>query len=76
MTKLKSCGTFQYKQTKIDHNKPDLILLEEEEKICYIVDVVCIFDPQSEKKEKDKVKNYTDLKYLILKMWKNEVTTV
>ena len=28
-------------ETKIDHNKPDLILLEKKEKICYIVDVAC-----------------------------------
>ena len=44
-----------------------------EKKIFYIVDVVCPFDPRKERKEKNKVKNYTDLKY-ILKMWKNEVT--
>ena len=68
--------TFHYKQTKIDHNKPDLIFLEKMEKICYIVDVACPFDPQIEKKEKDKAKNYTDLKYKIFKMWKNEVTKV
>ena len=34
------------------------------------------YDPQIEKKEKDTVTNYTDLKYEILKMWKNEVTKV
>ena len=63
-------------ETKIDHNKPDLLLLEKKEKIGYIVDVACPFDPQIEKKEKDKVKNYTDLKYEILKMRKNDVTKV
>ena len=39
-------------ETKTDHNKPDLILLEKEN-ICYILDVACPFDPQIEKKEKD-----------------------
>ena len=48
-------------ETKIDHNKPDLIFLEKKE-ICYIVDVACPFDPQIEKKEKDRVKDYTNLK--------------
>ena len=31
-------------ESKINHNKPDLILLEKKEKICYIVDVACPFD--------------------------------
>ena len=61
-------------ETKTDHNKPDLILLEKKEKICYIVDVACPFDPRIEKKRKDKVKSHGDLKYEILKMRKNEVT--
>ena len=56
-------------ETKTDHNKPDLILLEKKEKICYIVDVACPFDPRIEKKRKDKVKSHDDLK-----MRKNEVT--
>ena len=64
------------RETKIDHNKPDLILLEMKEKICYIVYVASPFDPRIEKKEKNKVKNYADLKYGILKMWKNELTKV
>ena len=63
-------------ETKIDHNKPDLILLEKKEKVCYIADVAYPFGPRIKKKEKDKVKNYTDLKHEILKMWKNEVIKV
>ena len=39
-------------ETKTDHNNPDLILLEKDEKICYIVDVACLFDPQIRKKRK------------------------
>ena len=58
MTQLRSCGTFQNKQTKIDCNKPDLILLEKKEKIYYGVDGTCPFDPQIEKKEKDEEKIY------------------
>ena len=62
--------------TKIGRNKQDVILLEKKEKICYIVDVACPFDQRIEKKEKNKVKNYTDLKYEMLNVWKNEVTKV
>ena len=57
-------------------NKPDLLLLEKKEKNFYIVDVACPFDTPIEKKEKDKIKNYTNLKYEISKMWKNEATKV
>ena len=63
-------------ETKISHNKPDLILLEKKEKICYIVDFACPFDRRIEKKERDKTKNYSDLKYEILKMWKNKITKI
>ena len=63
-------------EMKTDHNKPDLILLEKREKICYIADIACPFDTRIEKKEKNKIKNYTDLKYEILKMWKDEVTKI
>ena len=72
MVKLNSCRTVQYKQMETDHNKSDLIFLfDKKEKICYIYSRCAFpFDPQIEKKEKDQVKNYTDLKYDILKMWK------
>ena len=55
-------------------SKPDLILLEKKEKICYIVDDACPFEPRIERKEK--VKHYTDYKYEVLEMWKNEVIKV
>ena len=73
MTELRSCGTFQYKQTKIDQNKPDLILLEKK-KICYIAYVAYPFDTQRRRKRiRQKL---SDLKYEISKMWKNEVIKV
>ena len=42
-------------ETKIDHNKPDLIFLEKKEKIWYTVGFAWAFNSQIEKKEKDKV---------------------
>ena len=61
-------------ETNIRH-KSDLILLEKKQ-ICCIVDIACTSDPQIKEKEKDKVKNYTDLKYEILNIWKNEIPQV
>ena len=51
-------------------------MLGKKEKSRYIVPVACPFDTRIEKKEKDKVKNYTDIKYEILKIWRNEETKV
>ena len=31
-------------EIKIDHNKPDLVLLDKKEKTCYVIDVACHFD--------------------------------
>lgn len=70
-------GTFPSKQKKkIDHNKPDLVLLDKKGKTCYIIDVACPFDTRVEKKEKEKFEHYTDLKYELLKVWNTEVTKV
>ena len=63
-------------EIKIDHNKPDIVLLDKKEKTCYVNDVACPFDTRVEKKEKEKFEHYTDLKYELLKVWNTEVTKV
>ena len=37
-------------EVKIDHNRPDIILLEKSEKKCFFIDVVCPFDTRIGKK--------------------------
>ena len=61
---------------KLDHNKPDLILLVKETKTCYIIDVACPFDTRIDKKEDEKNKHYNDLKYEIKKCWSRDVKKV
>ena len=63
-------------ENKIEHNKPDLVLLDKKGKTCYIIDVACPFDTRVEKKEKEKFEYYNDLKYEVIKVWKSEVTKV
>lgn len=49
---IKSCGRLKLVnrgKNWLDHNNLDLLLLEKE-KICYIEDAVCPFDPRIEKK--------------------------
>ena len=41
-----------------------------------LIDVACPFDTRIVRKEKEKMEVYTDLKYEILKCWRNEVKTV
>ena len=69
-------GLFHSNRNKIDHDKPDLVLLDKKEKTCYVIDVACPFDTRVEKKEKEKFEHYTDLKYELLKVWNMEVTKV
>ena len=63
-------------EAKIDHNKPDILLLDKKKKTCFIIDVACPFDTWIGKKEREKVEYYTDLKFEILKCRKGEVKKV
>ena len=54
-------------ETKIDHNKPDLILLKKGGDMLYSRCCMAIW-PTNREKRRDNVKNYTDLKYEILNM--------
>eukprot|EP00795_Rhopilema_esculentum_P013890 gene13890-biopygen3805 len=63
-------------EISIDHNKPDLVLLDKKGRTCYIIDVACPFDTRVEKKEKEKFEHYTDLEYELLKGWNREITKV
>ena len=61
---------------KIDHNKPDILLLLKKEKVCFLIDAACPFDTRVERKEQEKMDNYADLKMEILKIWKGECKEV
>ena len=53
----------------IDHNKPDIALLDKEEKICLIIDVACPFDTRIDSKEREKIENYHNLKHEMKRIW-------
>ena len=63
-------------ETRIDHKKPDIMLKNKKEKTCQIIDVACPFDTRVKQKEEEKLDHYNELKYQILKMWKDEVKNV
>ena len=53
----------------IDDNKPDIVLLNKEEKSCLIVGVACPFDTRIDSKERVKIENYHDLKHEMKRIW-------
>ena len=63
-------------EQKIEHNRLDITVIDKKEKLCFVIDVACPFDTRIQKKEKEKVDAYTDLKYEILKVWRGDVKKV
>ena len=63
-------------ESKIEHNMPDIVVIEKKSKTCYLIDVACPFDTRIEKKELEKKDAYCDLKYEIFKVYKGEVNKV
>ena len=53
----------------LDHNRPDIVVLEKASRVCQIFDVACSFDTRIAEKEREKIDNYQDLKVGIQKMW-------
>ena len=53
----------------IEHNKPDILLLNKEGRSCWIIDIACPFDIRIVNKEREKVENYHDLKIEIKLIW-------
>ena len=63
----------------LEHNRPDIIVIEQKTKKCLLIDPACPcllidpacpFDTRIEKKEEEKCNNYCDLKYEIARMWR------
>ena len=54
----------------LEHNRPDITVIEKNTKKCLLIDPACPFDTRIEKKEEKKCSNYCDLKYEIARMWR------
>ena len=61
---------------KIEHNKPDIVVLDKMERKCLIIDVACPFDIRVKDKEKEKIENCQDLKREVKRIWKLRKVTV
>ena len=45
-----------------NNNRPDIVVLEKEGRVCFIVDVACSFDAWVAEKETEKIDHFKDLK--------------
>ena len=53
----------------IQHRRPDIVVLDKKERACKIIDIACPGDGRVELKEKEKIKNYAELRREIKKIW-------
>ena len=63
-------------EQKVEHNRPDITVIEKTEKLCYVVDIASPFDTKIQKKEKEKIDAYLHLKYEILNAWRGDINNV
>ena len=61
---------------KVEHNKPDIVVLDKIERKCLIIDVACPFDTRVKGKEKEEIENYQELKREFKWIWKLRRVTV
>ena len=60
----------------LDHNEPDIVVLEKEGRMCFIVNVACPFDTWLAEKEREKIDHYQDLKVEVQKIWNCRIVSV
>ena len=53
----------------LDHNRPDIVVMEKASRVCQIIDVACPFDTRIAENEREKIDHYQDSKGEIQKMW-------
>ena len=47
---------------RLDHNRPDIVVMEKASKVCQIIDVACPFDTRIAENEREKIDHYQDFK--------------
>ena len=53
----------------LDRNRPNIVVLEKGERVCFFIDVACPFETRIEEKEREKIDPYQDLKVEVQKIW-------
>ena len=60
----------------VEHRRPDIVVLDKEEKRCQLIDIAVPGDSRVALKEKEKVQKYQDLARELRKLWKVKVKVV
>ena len=55
---------------KLEHNRPDIVVIEKKSRKAWIYDDACTFDTRVIQKENEKVEKYQDLKREMARLWK------
>ena len=54
---------------KLDHNRPDIVVVNKSRRSCLLIDIACPFDTRIVKKEKEKIDVYQDLRRELKRLW-------
>ena len=54
---------------RLEHNRPDIVFENKKDRSCLLIDISCPFDTRIERKEKEKIEVYQDLKREIKRLW-------
>ena len=61
---------------KLEHNKPDNLIVDKQTGECHITDVACSFVTQVKEKDQEKVQQFYKLKREIWKLWQYKKVVV
>ena len=67
---------FNVQTDNIQSRRPDIVIHENGNKICFIIDVANPGDTRVPKKEIEKIKKYNDLRRELLRLWKVKTKVV
>ena len=65
-----------YTDKKIQHRRPDLVVVDKKQHKTLLIDVACPMDHNVKSKEKEKVDHYLELKFELEKLWKTKIEIV
>ena len=61
---------------KIEHRKPDIVVVNKEEQKTTIIDIACPMDHNAKKKELEKINNYNELAFELERLWKTKTKII
>ena len=60
----------------VSNNQPDIVLINESTKQVFLIDVTVPYDLNTELKEADKIRKYTQLKFELQQLWNKKVDII